>query len=306
MGTRTSGTGLAAQAAAPGPRSRTIWGAAWSRLLANRLAVLGLVLIGLLAVLAAFASVISPYDPAFQNYAVVQEPPSTRHWLGTDDLGRDAFSRLVHGGRISLTVGIFTQLIALAIGLPLGSIAGFQGGRVDNLLMRLTDIVYAFPDLLLIILLRAVFGGSIWMIFLAIGLVAWGNIARLTRGQILSLKEQEFITAARALGAGGTYILVRHLVPNSLGPLIVAVTFAIPRAIFVEAALSYIGIGVQPPTPSWGAMIRDGYTLIFSSPHLVIVPALAIGVTMLAFTFVGDGLRDALDPRMRGARVRMS
>lgn len=249
---------------------------------------------------------LSPFDPAFQNYAAVQEPPSTRHWLGTDDLGRDAFSRLVHGGRVSLTVGIFTQLIALGIGLPLGSLAGSKGGRVDNLLMRLTDIVYAFPDLLLVILLRAVFGGSIWMIFLAIGLVAWGNIARLTRGQILSLKEREFITAARALGAGGTYILVRHLVPNSLGPLIVAVTFAIPRAIFVEAALSYIGIGVQPPTPSWGAMIRDGYNLIFSSPHLVIAPALAIGVTMLAFTFVGDGLRDALDPRMRGARVRMS
>lgn len=284
-------------------KRRTLWGEAWWRLLQNRLAVAGMILLALLAALAAFAPVIAQHDPAFQNYAAIQEKPSGRYWLGTDDLGRDAFSRLIHGGQVSLSVGVFTQLIALTIGLPVGAIAAFGGGRTDNLLMRFVDIVYAFPDLLLIILLRATFGGSISMIFLAIGLVAWGNIARLVRGQILSLKEQEFTTAARALGASGRYIVVRHLIPNALGPIIVTVTFAIPRAIFVEAALSYIGIGVQPPTPSWGALIRDGYNLIFSSPHLVIMPAAAIALTMLAFTFLGDGLRDALDPRLRGRGI---
>lgn len=284
------------------PRRRTLRSQAWRRLTGNRLAVLGLGSVCALGLVAALAPLIAPYDPAFQNYGEVQQSPSLRHWLGTDELGRDALSRLMFGGQVSLTVGLFTQLIALGIGLPVGAIAAFRGGRTDNILMRCVDIVYAFPDLLLIILLRAVFGGSIYMIFLAIGLVGWGNVARLVRGQILSLKEQEFATAARALGATGRYIVIRHLLPNALGPVIVTVTFAIPRAIFAEAALSYIGIGVRPPTPSWGAMIRDGYNLIFSSPHLVIVPAVAIAATMLAFTFLGDGLRDALDPRARGER----
>jgi oligopeptide transport system permease protein len=170
---------------------------------------------------------------------------------------------------------------------------------VDNLLMRFVDIVYAFPDLLLIILIRAILGGSIYMIFLAIGLVAWVNVARLVRGQILTLKQRDFTTAARAMGGSGTYITLRHLLPNSLGPVIVLVTFGIPRAIFAEAALSYIGIGVQPPTPSWGTMILDGYNNIFGTPYLVLFPAIAVGILMLAFTFLGDGLRDALDPRER-------
>jgi oligopeptide transport system permease protein len=203
---------------------------------------------------------------------------------------------------VSLAVGVFTQVIILCIGLPIGAIAAFAGGRIDNLMMRFVDIVYGFPDLLLIILLRALFGGSIFMIFLAIGLVAWANIARLVRGQILSLKEQDFVIAANAVGVSTPRIILRHLLPNAIGPVIVAVTFGIPRAIFVEAALSYIGIGVKPPTPSWGTMIQDGYAVIFASPHLVVAPALAIAVTMLAFTFLGDGLRDALDPRVLKTR----
>jgi oligopeptide transport system permease protein len=196
-------------------------------------------------------------------------------------------------------VGIFVQVIVLFIGLPIGAVAAYAGGRTDNLIMRFVDVMYAFPDILLIILIRAILGGSIYMIFLAIGLVAWVSVARLVRGQILSLKQRDFATAAKAMGAPGRYIVWRHLLPNSLGPIIVLVTFGIPRAIFAEAALSYIGIGIQPPTPSWGTMIRDGYDLIFSAPHLVLFPAIALGVLMLAFTFLGDGLRDALDPRLR-------
>jgi oligopeptide transport system permease protein len=165
--------------------------------------------------------------------------------------------------------------------------------------MRFVDVMYAFPDILLIILLRSIFGGSIYMIFLAIGLVAWVNVSRLVRGQILSLKQRDFVTAAHAMGGSGYYVTLRHLLPHSLGPVIVAVTFNVPRAIFAEAALSYIGIGVKPPTPSWGTMIRDGYDLIFAAPYLVAFPAVAIGILMLAFTFLGDGLRDALDPRLR-------
>jgi oligopeptide transport system permease protein len=198
-----------------------------------------------------------------------------------------------------LAVGLFAQAIVLAIGLPVGAFSAWVGGRVDNIIMRLVDVMYAFPDILLIILLRAILGGTIYMMFLAIGLVAWVNVARLSRGQILSLKQQDFVTAARAMGASGRYITLRHLLPNSLGPIIVAVTFNVPRAIFAEAALSYIGIGINPPTPSWGNMIRDGYDVIFAAPYLMIFPAIAIGILMLAFTFLGDGLRDALDPRLR-------
>jgi oligopeptide transport system permease protein len=222
-----------------------------------------------------------------------------KHFLGTDELGRDVFTRLIYGARTSLSVGIFTQLIVLGIGLPLGAISGAAGGRADNLIMRFVDVIYAFPDLLLIILLRAILGGSIYMIFLAIGLVSWVNVARLVRGQTLALKQRDFVTAARVFGGFGSYITTRHLLPNSLGPVIVAVTFNIPRAIFAEAALAYIGIGVKPPTPSWGAMIRDGNNVIFAAPHLVLFPAIAIGILMLSFTFLGDGLRDALDPRLR-------
>jgi oligopeptide transport system permease protein len=276
-----------------------LWGDAFVRLRRNRLAVVGAVLIISLALASTIVPLISPYEFDEQNLNAVLEGPSHAHLLGTDGLGRDVFTRLFYGARTSLAVGIFTQLIVLAIGLPIGALAGYAGGRVDNLLMRFVDIVYAFPDLLLIILIRAILGGSIYMIFLAIGLVAWVNVARLVRGQILTLKQRDFATAARAMGGSGPYITVRHLLPNSLGPIIVLITFGIPRAIFAEAALSYIGIGVKPPTPSWGTMIYNGYQNIFGAPYLVVFPAIAVGILMLAFTFLGDGLRDALDPRER-------
>ncbi|MFC1998999.1 ABC transporter permease, partial [Chloroflexota bacterium] len=188
--------------------------------------------------------------------------------------------------------------IILAIGMPIGAIAGYAGGRTDNLLMRFTDIIYAFPDLLLIILFKFIFGEGIYMIFLAIGLVNWTSIARLMRGQILTLKQREFVTASRAIGASNRHIIMRHLLPNSLGPIIVSVTFNIPRAVFAEAALSFIGIGVKATTPSWGKMIADGIDTIFASPYPILFPAIAIALLTVSFSFLGDGLRDALDPRI--------
>ena len=259
----------------------------------------GGIFIIVLTLAAIFAPLITPYSFAHQDLNAILENPSSKHWLGTDGLGRDVFARLLYGARTSLAVGIFAQLIVIGIGLPIGAIAGYAGGRLDNALMRFVDVMYGFPDLLLVILLKAILGGGIYQLFLAIGLVAWVNIARLIRGQILAIKSREFISAAHAMGGMGPYITWRHLLPNSLGPIIVSITFNIPRAIFTEAALSFIGIGVRPPTPSWGTMISDGYAVIFASWYQVFFPALAIALLMIAFTFLGDGLRDALDPKMR-------
>ena len=278
---------------------RSMWVEALFILARNKLALAGAIVILIIVLLAILAPFVAPFEPSDQNYDAILESPSTTHIMGTDNLGRDTFSRLLYGARISLSVGLFTQLIILFIGLPIGAIAGFAGGKVDNILMRFTDITYAFPDLLLIILFKFIFGGGIFMVFLAIGVVSWTNIARLMRGQILSLKEQDFITASTAIGASNFHIILRHLLPNSLGPIIVMVTFSIPRAIFAEAALSYIGIGIKPPTPSWGTMIQEGSQVIFASPYATLFPALAIALLMVAFSFLGDGLRDALDPRMR-------
>jgi oligopeptide transport system permease protein len=278
---------------------RSLWGDAFIRLRRNRLAIAGAVIILAIALTAVIYPFFSKYDFASQDLNAVLQGPNHTHLLGTDELGRDVLTRLIYGARTSLMVGIFTQIIVICIGITLGAISGAAGGKVDNLLMRFVDVIYAFPDLLLIILLRSILGGSIYMIFLAIGLVNWVGVARLVRGQTLALKQRDFVTAARVFGGFGSYITTRHLLPNSLGPVIVTVTFNIPRAIFTEAALSYIGIGVKPPTPSWGAMIRDGYNVIFAAPHLVLFPAIAIAILMLSFTFLGDGLRDALDPRLR-------
>ena len=277
----------------------TLWGDAMIRLRRNRLAIAGGIIILLLTLTTIIYPFFSPNNFARQDLNAVLQNPSWNHLMGTDELGRDVFTRLILGARTSLSVGIFTQLIVIIIGLPIGALGGVTSGRTENLIMRFVDVMYAFPDILLIILLRSILGGSIYMIFLAIGLVAWVNVVRLVRGQILSLKQRDFATAARAMGGLSSYITTRHLLPNSLGPVIVVVVFNIPRAIFAEAALSYIGIGVKPPTPSWGAMIRDGYNVIFAAPHLILFPAIAIGILMLSFTFLGDGLRDALDPRLR-------
>lgn len=280
-------------------RHHTLWGDAFIRLRRNKLAVAGAIMILIFAIGAIIIPFISPYAYDKQDITAVLQTPSIHHWLGTDVLGRDLMTRLVYGARTSLAVGLFTQFIILAIGVPIGAIAGSVGGRVDNLLMRFVDVMYGFPSILLIILLRAILGGSIFMLFLAIALAEWTGVARLIRGQILNLKNRDYLLAARAFGGGLTYRTMRHLIPNSLGPIIVVVTFGIPRAIFMEAALSYMGIGVQPTTPSWGTMVQDGYNIIFSAPYVILFPTIAIALLMLAFTFLGDGLRDALDPKLR-------
>ena len=280
-------------------RYRSLWGDAVRRFSRNRTAMLGLIVILILATMAALAPAIQRHDPTFQNYSSLRESPNGEFWLGTDLLGRDQWSRLVHGARISLSVGILTEAVALPIGMMVGLTAALGGRRLDNLIMRFTDVAYAFPDLLMLILLLSIFGPSFTMIFFAIGLVYWPTLARLIRGQILSLQQRDFVLAARAMGASRLRIVVTHLLPNTLGPVIVAAIFGIPFAIFAEAALAFIGLGLPPPTPSWGRLVTDGYSAIRSSPHLVLFSTLAIAITMMSFTFIGDGLRDALDPRSR-------
>lgn len=276
--------------------SRGLWRDAWRRLLRNRLAVAGMIFIVFMVFIAVLADVLAPYDPnrlfPGQSYA----RPSVTHWMGTDDVGRDVLSRLIIGARVSLSVAIFVQLLILFIGMLVGGTAGYFGRRIDNFLMRLTDVFYAFPDLLFVIIITAAIGSSIFNIFLAIGLVNWTDLARLVRGQLLTLRERDFVTAAQSLGAPAPRIILQHLLPNAAGPIIVRLSYGIPQAIFTEAVLSFIGLGVRPPTASWGTMIERGNQAIFAAPHMVLFPALTIGMTMVAFNFLGDGLRDALDP----------
>src|SRR5438270_5852561 len=289
-----------------------LWQDAWQRFRRNRLAIVGAVIIVIL-VLVAFLSplLVSLHllaSPGQQNVEFIESGVGQNGFvLGSDELGRDTLSRLMFGSQVSLAVGILVQLIILPIGLAIGLAAGYWGGRVDNLLMRFTDIWWAFPDLLFVLVVVSVFqqrvGGNVifdlLMIFGAIALVNWVALARLVRGQVLSIKEKEFIEAARSSGSAPLKLILKHLLPNSLGPIIVTLTFGIPNAIFLEAVLSFLGVGIQPPTPTWGQMVFDGYEAIYANPTSVVFPALAIGFTLLAFTFVGDGLRDALDPRMR-------
>jgi oligopeptide transport system permease protein len=281
-----------------------LWRDAWQRFRRNRLALLGGALVLILVVVAFLSPLLVHFgiiiNPTTQEVEHIEVGPGMfRHVLGTDQLGRDTLSRLMFGSRISLSVGILVQGIILPIGLAIGLTAGYFGGRIDNLLMRFTDIWYAFPDLIFVLVLVSVFGPSLLSIFGAIALVNWVGLARLVRGQVLSIKEKEFIEAARSSGSAPFKLIVKHLLPNSLGPIIVTLTFGIPQAIFLEAVLSFLGVGIQPPTPTWGQMVFDGYEAIYANPTSVVFPALAIGFTLLAFSFIGDGLRDALDPRMR-------
>lgn len=283
--------------AAIAPPTRGWWGDALRRLLRNRAAIAGLAVISLFGLMALLAPWVDRHGPTSQQLDATLAAPSARFWLGTDQLGRDQYSRLVHGARVSLAVGVFSQGVALSLGVAVGLAAGLGGRRADALLMRLTDVAYSFPDLLMIILLVSVFGSSVTMLVLAIGLVSWTTIARLVRGQTLSLQEEEFVLAARAVGASNWRIAWHHLLPNVLGPVIVTATFSIPAAIFAEAALAFIGLGLPPPTPSWGRLVTDSFSTMFAAPHLVVTSCLAVAATMMSFSFIGDGLRDALDPR---------
>lgn len=277
----------------------TYWQDAWRRLKQNRLAMTGLAVIVFIALMAAVGPFFSPYSYSDQVLADANQPPSAQHWFGTDNLGRDLFTRVLYGARISLSIGIVASLINLTIGVVYGGISGYFGGRVDSVMMRLVDILYGIPLLLFVILLMVVLKPGLINIFIALGLVYWLGMARIVRGQVLAIKEQEYVLAARLAGAGSRRIILRHLVPNSMGPIIVTLTLSIPEAIFTEAFLSFIGLGVSAPMASWGVLASESLTGLRSYPFQLLYPALAISITMLAFNFLGDGLRDALDPRMR-------
>jgi len=302
----------------------SLWRDAWRRLLKNKLAVVGGSIILILVLIAIFAPIIAPYPYAEANFEATFSPPGGEYLLGADFLGRDMLSRLLYGTRISLTVGTLGALFAFVIGVLYGTLSGYFGGRLDNMLMRIVDVLYAFPSLLFIILLMVVFKtsfgsggeetrgafvvavvtldrflGGMLFILIGISLTSWIGVARLSRGMALSLREMEFVQAAKALGAGHLRVIVRYLAPNLVGPLIVNITLSIPGFIATEAFLSFIGLGVDPPTPSWGAMIQDGVKAMRGHPHLAIFPGIALAVTMLSFAFLGDGLRDALDPRLK-------
>ncbi|MHB1296446.1 MAG: ABC transporter permease [Anaerolineae bacterium] len=329
-------------------RVANLWVDAWRRLLRNRAAVLGGVIILLAILMALFADHIAPRHYAEgdsqENYAtpywLTQAMPgnmedyvviSDEFTIGADYLGRDLLSRIIYGARVSLPVGFIGAMTALIVGLIYGCIAGYYGGKVDNIMMRIVDIMYAFPTMLLIILLMAFFktsfggstepgtvaytfnqfsktvdglmglsGGGMLFVFMGIGLTAWMGIARLARGQILSLKEKEFVEASRMIGARDLRIITRHILPNIMGPILVTITLNIPAYISYEVFLSFIGLGVDPPTPSWGSMISDGAQAIRSYPNQVVFPSIALAIIMFSFNFLGDGLRDALDPRMKG------
>lgn len=267
--------------------------------LRHRLAVAGLVVIALLAFAAIFAPLVATHDPDQVDLLAAGQPPSGAHWLGTDEVGRDIFSRLIYGARISLSVGLVAVTIYTVIGIILGAVSGYFGGFVDGLIQRLTDTVMCFPPLIIIIAAVSITGPSIWNVMLIIGLLTWTGTCRLVRAQFLSLREREFVEAARAVGVGNLGLIFRHVLPNTLSPVIVSATFGVASAILTEAGLSFLGLGVQPPTPSWGNLINlaQSATILQRMPWLWAPPGILIAVAVLAINFVGDGLRDALDPR---------
>lgn len=264
----------------------------------NRLAVIGFIVLVVLVGSAAFAPIVAPYDPLEMDLLNTYAPPgSAGHLLGTDNFGRDILSRLIYGARISLYIGIVVVSIAASIGTVLGLLAGYFGGWVDGLVMRAVEIFYAFPFLVLAIAVIAVFGPSIVNVMLVLGFVSWPLYARLVRAQVLALREVEYVEAARSSGMSSWRVMFKHVLPNALTPILVAATFGIPEAILASAALGFLGMGVQPPTPEWGVMISEGKDFIRRAPYLITMPGIAIATVVLGFNFLGDGLRDALDPR---------
>ncbi len=302
-------------------KETNLWKDALHRLMRNRMATIGAVIVIILCITAIFAPLVAPYAYDEGNFWNNYAKPGKEYWLGADFMGRDLLSRIIYGTRVSLSVGLMGATVSFVIGTIYGLIAGYAGGKVDNYMMRLVDIGYGVPTLLFIILLMVYFKssfasiqpgtlggmlssidnalGGMFFIFIGIGITSWLGMARLARGMTLSLKEKEFIETARAMGASNLRIISRHILPNIIGPCIISQTLTIPTYILYEAFLSFIGLGVNPPTPSWGMMISEGYQGMRSYPHLVLFPALALSITMFAFNFLGDGLRDALDPHMK-------
>lgn len=267
------------------------------RFIKNRLAVIGLAIVALIVLLAILAPVIAPYNPLQHDYDELLLSPSFEHLMGTDDLGRDIFSRVLYGTRYALLIGVAVVVLELLIGASLGFIAGYFGGGLETVIMRGVDTVLAIPTLILAIAIAGAFGGGLWVMIIAIAVAGWGEFTRLVRAQVLSLKELTYVEAARAVGAGQARIIFNHIVPNSMGPVLVYTTLYMPTAILWSAALSFLGLGAQPPTPEWGAIIADGRAFISYAWWIATFPGLAIMVTTLGFNFVGDGLRDALDPK---------
>jgi oligopeptide transport system permease protein len=278
----------------------SLWQDAWVRLRRNRLAVFGLVVMVLLILLALLTPWVAPYAYDAQDLDLGATPPSAAHWLGTDVFGRDMLTQILYGGRISLAVGFVATAVALLIGVTWGAIAGYAGGKVDAVMMRLVDILYALPFMIFIVLLMVVFGRNVLLLFLAIGAVEWLTMARIMRGQVQSLRQQEFVEAAISIGLPTTTIIRRHLVPNALGPIIVYTTLTIPQVMLLEAFLSFLGLGIQPPQTSWGLLISYGAETMEEYPWLLIFPGAALTLTLFSLNFLGDGLRDALD--VRGAK----
>jgi oligopeptide transport system permease protein len=270
---------------------------AFRRLSKNKMAMLGLIILVCLTIVALLTPWIAPYTYQGQNLAMGATPPSAQHWLGTDVLGRDQLTRVMYGSRISLMVGFVATAVALLIGVLWGAVAGFVGGRVDTVMMRIVDTLYALPFTIFIILLTVIFGSSMLLLFLAIGAVEWLTMARIVRGQVLSIKRQEFIEAAVSMGLSPWQIIRRHLIPNVLGPVIVYTTLTIPSVILLESFLSFLGLGIQPPQSSWGSLISNGVDTMEEYPWLLLFPGITLSLTLFSLNFLGDGLRDALDPR---------
>lgn len=281
------------------PEQVTLWQDAWRRVRRNKLALVGATVIGILVLMAVVSVFWTPFPVWKQAVGPTYAGISAQHWLGLDAAGRDILSRIMGGALISLQVGVGTMLIVSAIGIVMGLLAGFYRGAIDAAISLAINIWYGIPDLLVVILLVLLFGRSLANIAFAIAITRWMDMARLVRGQTFALREREFVEAARSTGTRNLVIIFRHIFPNALGPILVQATYAVPQAILFEAFLSYLGLGVPPPTPSWGAMAADGFHALELAPHIVLAPAIALSLTLMAFNFVGDGLRDALDPRMR-------
>ena len=276
----------------------SLWSDAWRRLLANKAAVAGGLVLLIFIFLAIFAPWIAPHSYSFQNLELGASPPSSDFLLGTDTLGRDLFSRILYGARVSLMVGFVATGVALIIGVSWGIIAGYFGGKIDSVMMRIVDVLYGLPFIIFIILLMVIFGRNIWLLFGAIGAVEWLTMARIVRGQVLTIKNQEYVLAAQAMGVSNIQMFRKHIFPNILGPTAVYATLTIPQVMLLEAFLSFLGLGIQPPMSSWGTLIRYGVESMEEYSWLLIYPGLTFTITLFALNFFGDGLRDALDPKI--------
>lgn len=271
----------------------------WRRLKRNKIAMMGIVIVALITLIAIFAPIFYPHDYYSQNFAIKNQGPSLEHWFGTDKFGRDEFARICYGARISLTVAYVASILNIVIGVLYGGIAGYFGGKIDNIMMRIIDVLYSIPMMIYVILLMLVMGSGMKSIIIALAISYWVNMARIVRGEILSLKEQEFVLAARTLGASPKRIIIRHLIPNCIGSIIVTLTLMVPQAIFTESFLSFLGLGISAPKASWGTLASDAVQTIALYPSQLLYPSVAICLTILGFNMFGDGLRDALDPKMR-------